>query len=183
MPPSIQSNVLVNHTYRFKGTSPSFTFLARDLARLCGVVSTTTTVGYPLAQTFKLNRVEVWATTQSNFSSQITLRWASDEAFANSTKEITDMSLSSAYPSHIVAHPAPGTYQSMWFQESTGGDTEFFHLDAATNVIVDINITFIMYDGNRGASVTIADATAGTIYYPSPNSSLTPVGLTGILFA
>lgn len=183
MPPPIQSNVLFNHTYRFKGTSPSFTFLARDLARLMGIVATTTTVGYPLIQTFKLNTVEVWATTQSNFSSQITLRWASDEAFANSTKEVTDMSLSSAYPSHVLAHPPAGTYQSMWFQESTGGDTEFFHLDASTNVIVDINITGILYDGNRGTSITIADATAGTVYYPSPNSSLTPVGLTGILFA
>lgn len=94
------------------------------------------------------------------------------------------MSLSSAYPAYVHATPPVGTYQSMWTAPETDGTLEMFTVEATVDVVLDINVTYIQYDGQGSSSVTIADATAGRIYYPSPDvTKFTPVGLTGILFA
>jgi len=183
MPPSIRSNVIVHHKYRFQGTSVNYTFTQQNILNLIGLMARTTTVGGNLAQSFKLNFVEIWATSQSNNSSSITLRWASDSTIGNSTNEVSETSLSSAYPSHIVARPSPSMYQSFWQVEGNDNTKEYFTVVASTQSIIDIDVSYILFDGLGSTSVTIADATAGRIYYPSPHSSMVPVGLTGILFA
>lgn len=179
IPPTIPTNITFSHTYRMrKSTAMDGVVTIRDLLLMSGCVANTTTSALSIYSSIKLNYIEVWAMASAGVPSYITLTWLQNTDFGDSTKEISDSSLSSAYPSHILVRPPTSTAQSMW--QSGKINHQMFKIVASTTVLIDVNVTLILSDGvSTSGSIASSGLTVGTIYYTPFLSSLM-VGLTDI---
>lgn len=182
MPPSIPSNVQVTHTFRFQGDVTGYDIVTYgDLFRLAGSVATAATSIRPIYTSLRLNSVELWATNTLG-SSSCSLRWTTTGAYGNVDKEITDSSLSTAYPSHLIARPPREAYQAAWYTLVSANSLEAFQYQGVGALLMDINLSLIIQDNQPTGTGTqaVTGATIGAIYYPTFNTGMLPIGLTNI---
>lgn len=187
--PSAQSNVIVNHTYRY-GTAAgvSSTIDSYDILRAPGCVGVSSTKVRSIVQSARINYIEVWGstpapTTVGNFT-RLTLLWQSNGEFANTSKEVTDVSVSVSKPPHIFSRPPQGTMPSFWLDETE--IQQLFTISSTCACIIDVNVTYVLKDGSNSTStdLTVTGATIAKLYYPAldsgASSTIIPVALTTI---
>ena len=183
--PSIQSNVLTNHTFRFTSSSGTATVITPvSILGACGVftnVANTTVTCYN--GSFKLHSVKVWTPPATQGSSATcSIDWAGNSGLATTTNsEISDTTVSTAIPAFIKAVPPKGCLASFWQNSSV--TTGLFILTAPSGSIIDLNVTTVVNDADFGpTNITVATAVIGTNYFLSldPNTThrFTPVSLT-----
>ncbi len=181
-PPQRQSNVLVNHTYRFETAgSATQSITDRDLLAAAGCVCTVNNSTLTsIFQSVKLNSIEIWSATTPGDVTTISLLWGTDASVGNTTKEVSDTSISNAFPAHIFSRPPQGSFASFWQSGTT--ENTMFTIVCSIKCIVDVNMTCILNDGtSSSATVTVASAALGAVYYAPLDGStddFTPVGLT-----
>jgi hypothetical protein len=185
-PSQLKTNIEIKHQFRFTSTSAALTGVkAPNIIAAAGVVATTASLGYSVNQMMKVNRIEVWTPPPSQGAS-VTCSILFPATNQSQPREVTDTSVSTAVPAHIVAVPPPNSLCGFW----NGGNvaTVLFSLVAPPGSIIDLWISAVLNDGTAvGASQTqavLVGATVGSLYYCSLDSVVSagsiylPVGLT-----
>ncbi len=163
-PPQIPTEVVITRTYRFRSTDATLTtILKQDLLGIAGAVCTVanTTVSF-IARACKVHRVEIWAPPASQgAASTCAIRWKTPEA--QNMTEISDSSVSTAFPAHVRGKPPVGSYLSFWI--SSDADS-VMDLTAPVGAIIDVHCTHVLMDtGAAGTTYAVAAGTLGGLYY------------------
>jgi len=181
-PQQIESNVRIAHRYRFVSTNGASTAITPSSLLLAsgsvGTVTNSTVVS--LATAVKVNHIEMWCPPASQGSSAtVSLDWIGTSV-QQPNREFSDTTVSTAVPAHLHCRPPAGSLAAFWQQASTN---TLFKVVAPPGTIIDVSLSLIISDGDANqASVAVATAVIGTIYYMSldPNAThlYTPVSLT-----
>ncbi len=189
MPPSLQSQVTVSKTLRFKSsTSVDNSISAHALINAAGMsVTVVNTSLTSIFQSVRLHYVEVWLVAGSGIG-DVSVRWLmdSDDTMGGPGLLKSDVTMGTAYPAHVKTKPPTGSSASFWQHLLHAGTTqELFHIKTSGACIVDVSATWVMRDGNDaiGTSDTNYAVSAapnlGEIYAPALEGTtdvLIPVG-------
>jgi len=192
-PPQIVTNVRVTRVYRYRASSATSQDISQnELIAAMGVMSTVaTTSATAMFNTVKLHRVSVWTPPALDVASvandrSCTITWNSPEGGSAiaSGLEVSDSTMSNAYPAHISAKPPTGSLASFWLTAYSGtAAVNLFTIQCGAGSIVDVHVTAIMNDTNGANGLpytTTAGPGLGVVYYPpldGVTDSLLPVGL------
>lgn len=183
MPPPLTTTIGLSTKYRFQKSGTITAVITRnDIIRAIGSMQITSTSLRSICDCFILHYVEVWSTAATGEISSVQVEWIgdSDIQFGEMTHRVSDSSLSSAYPSHVVAKPKEGTFQSKWLQRVTESDIDLFSINTTGNsVLVDIMVSAKVIDRNGGLPTTTSTGTTGEMVYCALNGlggSLVAVG-------
>jgi hypothetical protein len=137
------------------------------------------TEGIPLLMAFKVLKVSVWSPPPSQGSTgHAAITWTNLEGTASEAAQVSDVTMSTAFPAYCSATPPQGTYASMWNSYST---VNLFKVHVDAGGVVDLTIEAVINDGNDYlTTLTLVGATPGTVYYNSLESAqkLVQAGLT-----
>jgi len=164
-PPQISANPRMHHKFRFGAGSSgagNYVITNNDVLLACGgictVANSTITA---IFSAFKINFVEAWALAGAS-PATITLNWNGSPVFVTNA-EVSDTSVSPAYPSHIKAVPPKSSNASFW---QTASGNSLFVLTVPNDTVVDLDISIIMSDQQDVDTVTgVSTATLGNQYF------------------
>lgn len=192
-PPQIVSNVRVTRVYRYRSTTAFSQEISQiELLPSLGLMSTVaTTTGTSIFNTFKIHRVSMWgppgfsADGTGAIDRSVTLTWNSAEgAVIPSGLEVSDSTMSNAYPAHVSSKPPAGSLASFWVTAYQGtAALNLFTVAGPVGTVIDIHLTAIMNDTNGANGVsftTTAGPGLGVVYYAPLEGTtdiLLPVGL------
>lgn len=184
-PNQIRSNIQFSHTYRFTSTSGTATAItANSLACAAGTVCVVgNSTVYSLFAAVKMNQISIWSpsATQGAFAT-CSVEWSSTLG-NTSTTEVSDTSVSTASPAHLVTGPPRASLASFWNNNVNAAST-LCTITAPTGSIIDVSVSVILVDDNiaNPFDASIATGTLGNFYYLSldPNAThrYVPVSLT-----
>jgi len=169
-PPQVLTNVILRHKFRYIATgSSSFvvnpTKLAAAAGAMCTVANTSCTICY---DTVRIRSIEVWSPAPSQgTAATATCLWNQLAAGISnmSTIEVSDTSMSTAYPAHIKTTPPKLSFAANW-QSSASSTPTLCTLSIATGSIIDVEFEGVLADtGASGPSATVATGVLGTMYY------------------
>jgi len=179
----LNSNIILSHKYRFKSTA-AFNGTITDslLFGVVGAISATNIAAYSIAQSVKLNSVEMWAPVSAQGAEvDLSLEWPNQGQ--NPAKEITDSSNSVSRVAHIKTRPPKQSLAGFW---TTGTGNTLFLLNIPIGTIIDVEISMVLGDQLTAQThqlVTVG-ATVGAFQYgyldslTDAGALLKPVGLT-----
>jgi hypothetical protein len=190
-PPQIVSNVRVTRVYRFRAAIATTQDISQnELINALGVMQTVvTTTATSIFNTVKVHRVSVWTPPDLSGSSAIdrscTITWNSAEgAVIPSGIEVSDSTMSTAYPAHVSSKPPAGSIASFWLTAYSGtAALNLFTVACGVGSIIDVHCTGIMGDTNSASNLsytTTAGPGLGVVWYPpldGPTDQYLPVGL------
>lgn len=178
-PPQLRSNVMFNHTYRFRSTvgtnvSITDTNLVESVGALCAVANTTL---YNIAGSVKVNRINIWTPTAAQGASA-TCDLEFNGLNNSPNMQYSDSTISVSEGAHLSVKPPKESLAAFW-QKITG--TQVFSITAPTGSIIDVRMSIILADGVPGTAYTVAAGVAGVMYYPpldGVSDQFLPVSLT-----
>jgi hypothetical protein len=181
-PPQLNSNVILNHRYRFTSATATVipitpSLLLTAAGSVCTVANTTVTSFFG---SVKVNSIEIWAPPASQGStSTCSVEWNVVNS-SQSTKEVSDTSNSVSFPAHIRCVPPAKSLASFWQTQSS---TAYFQIVAPSGSIIDLNLSLTMYDDDAGTSQAtraVGAGSLGLVYYMSLGAAgvYPPVSLT-----
>jgi len=184
-PPQFSSNVTLNHTYRYSSANGgTYTISTNQLLMAAGAVCTTSnTTLSSFFQSVKVNSVKIWGPSQSlNAINTVSVEWISTTGTSTSSKEVSDTSMSTAFPAHVSSRPPRSSLASFW---QLGNGPQLFTLRLSAGSIVDINLSLILQDDDTAvvtSPISTGSLTA-TYYLPldhvaAGSGTLSPVSLT-----
>jgi hypothetical protein len=183
-PPPIRANIEVTHVYRFKAVASflSTSITDANLLLAAGVAQATTTLAYPVFQTMKVKRVEIWSPVASQGTgTTCSVEWP---AFNQSQeREVSDTTVSPTYPAHVSCVPPKMSLAGFWNDASAGNN--LFAISGPAGSVIDVTVSLTMNDGDPvGTTVTTGINTVGEINYtgldgfPKATTNFLPQGLT-----
>jgi hypothetical protein len=179
-PPVYNADFRITHKFRYtNGGAYSGTVQSSDFAPLL-FMSTGTTTGYSLIESFRIIKVEIWCATASASSpASINFAWASNSSgvLSGPGNSVSDTALGVSELAHIKTNPPPGSVQGAW--QSSGASTSLFTMDLGADSIVDVTLefTFNLFGNNFGIATSGSGMTAGLMYQHSIGAgALVPVG-------
>jgi len=184
-PPQIRSNPQMRHKFRFSsGSAGAGTYIItnNDVLLACGTICTVTNSSVTaIFSSFRIRSVEVWGGftgSAPSGPSTVAVNWNGAPIFV-ANAEVSDTSVSPAYPAHIVARPPKNTNASFW---QTASSNSLFDLIVPSNAMVDLEVDLIMSDNQDSLVQTgLATATLGTEYFLAldgfASNELVPVSL------
>jgi len=183
-PSQLRTNIENSHQFRYTSTGGGQKSITDSLVQTaCGVSASTAILGYPIRQSVRVKRIEIWSPPASQGAS-VTCSVLFPSAQRSQAREYTDTSVSVAVPAHVVCEPPPESLCAFWTGVPTAGIPLFF-ITAPAGSIVDLWVGLVDNDANTVANTaTLVGATIGGVYYCSLDSStsagstLLPVGLT-----
>jgi hypothetical protein len=182
-PPQINTNVQMAHTYRYvsTGTFSSGITPAGLLLAAGSFGQVTNTLVSSAFQSVKVNKIEMWAPPPTQGSTTtVSVEWITSAAPGAGSQEVSDTSMSTAFPAYISAKPPRNSLCSFWQQSTSAG---LFLLFAPAGTIIDIHLSLILADtGGATAHAAAATAALGVFYYMALDVGngthvLTPVSL------
>jgi len=183
--PTIKSNVLVSHTYRFTATNAATNVRLNQLHLLssCGVVCTVlNTTGTVIAESVRLRRIKIWSPTSTIGATQTcSIEWVNNSAgqLFGTTKEVSDTTTNVFSPAYLSAAPPAGSAASFWNNYNGGTVTNICTLAYGANSVIEIHIDYVLLDDNglkMSYTFTSGAATLGTMYYINLDNTInTPV--------
>ncbi len=181
-PPRFQSVTNLTRTYRFScNTAFSGSVTANDLISVAGgVVSVANTTLAPIAVSFKLHYVRVWAVPGTlAAASLVSIRWNTESVVP--CREDSNTAMTTARPAYLQSVPPRGSFG--WLPQGPG-TSGVFGMVAPNGAIIEIHATHWFYDTGAApvGTFTITVATAvGIMQYgyldQTSTKSLQPVGL------
>lgn len=169
-PRQFRANPEISHQYRFTstaGTAKTITGLL--LGGACGVSARTAILGDLMFQMVKVKRVEIWSPPASQGAAvTCSILWPISNS--SQPREVSDTTVSTARPAHVVSSPPPLSLASFWTSASSG--TNLFTLVAPSGSVIDVWVSLVLGDGPNGGAgtVTLVGATIGGQYYCSLDS-------------
>jgi len=95
---------------------------------------------------------------------------------------VSDMSMGSSTPAHVVTRPPRQSYAALWRSTATDETVALFQVSCTTSTVIDVSVELCFQDGNAGTVFTsAANGIAGVMYanfldYQANSKLLTPVG-------
>jgi len=184
-PPMLNANIEAFHKYRFL-SSAAFTGIITDqlLLNAIGAVNTTTVLSFALAQSVKLEAVEMWAPVSAQGASvTLSLEWPTSGQ--NMAREVTDTSNSVSHVAHVKSKPPQNSLSGFWSTYS-GTPTNLFILNVPTATVIDVSVSFVLNDGVNSTptnGVTVGGSIGAVTYgyldsLTAAGAKLAPVALT-----
>lgn len=174
----------LRHQFRFTSSNGAAKAITDQLLLTAAGVAANTagTTGTAIHQTVKVNQIEIWSPPASQ-GAAVTCSVLFPASINSPAREITDTTVSTAQPAHVVCSPPQKSLAGFW-QEGVGNT--MFTLTAPAGSIIDIWLSLIIADGVQPTAntATLVGGTSGAIYYCSLDSSTAagsvykPVGLT-----
>lgn len=178
-PPQILSNVVKNHTFRYLASSGfSGAISAQMILGAMGTICTTTnSVVTFINESFKVNRISMWAPPASQgAATTVSVNWIGSMFSPN--KEVSDTSVSVSHNSQLHCKPPPLSSASFW-QPISGNNV--FSLVAPAGTVIDINVSIVEGDDEVIGTANVATGVLTHTYYlalDGPTSNLlVPVSL------
>lgn len=186
-PPQILSNIIFHHVFRFKAISAFVGGISvLQVLGVAGAVGTLIDQVQLITSSFKVTRVEMWGMMNAGVPPVISIDWAGFQNTPN--REISETTLSSAYPAYISAVPPKNSLASFWQREND--NTQLFILNVPQYTTIDVHLSLILRDAEEAAAAILINGavTTGVLYYlalDNPNSlvltsTLVPESLTTI---
>jgi hypothetical protein len=169
-PPQIKTNVIFRHKFRYICTaSSSFTVNPVKLAAACGSICTVVnSVCTLLYDSLRIRSIECWSPAPSQgTASTATVLWNQLSAGISnmSSIEVSDTSMSTAYPAHVKCRPPKESFASNW-TSAASTTPNLMTLSLATGTVVDLDVELILGDtGASGPTATVVTGVLGTVYY------------------
>jgi len=175
-PMQLRSNIELRHQFRFASTNGAPTAVTSStLSGALGVVAVTAVLGVQIAQSFKVNQIEIWTPPASQGASA-TCSVLFPQTASDVAREYSDTTVSVATPAHVVCSPPQRSLASFW-QSSAG--VALFTLVAPPGSVIDVWVSYVLADptafSGGGAPATLVGATIGNTYYTALDS-LTSAG-------
>jgi hypothetical protein len=164
-PSQISSNPRMRHKFRFgAGSSGAGTYnitnndILLASGGLCTVTNSTITA---IFASFRVIFVEAWAMAGAA-PATVSINWNGTPVFV-SNGEVSDTSVSPAYPAHIMARPPRESNAAFWQTASTG---TLFVLVVPNDTVIDVMLDLVMSDNQDVDTVTgVTTASLGTEYF------------------
>lgn len=183
--PSLKTNVVVRHKYRFEcsflesATKDTFTISADQLMLCMGCAGTgdgtpANTQVEALFQSLRLVEIEAWAPYVGTSHGTVAVEWLGTYG---SSQEVSDTTYSPTVLAHIRARPPKQSSASFWNQGTLG--TVLCAVTASSGAVVDFTLEGVLSDPDGtftppnitldpGASLPFLTAVqAGTVAYSS----------------
>ena len=189
--PQFSSAVEVKHRYRFQtasAVSGLLSFQTSDLIAIMGGIVSVQAAGTMTtrcaAKSFKVHSVEAWAPPPTvGSAATLSLKWIGTSGVGgpalSSLKEVSDTTLSSAFPLHISSKPPKNSLAGFW-QEFAGGIV--FEMNVPLNTIIDITMSHVLDDTGTICDPYTSFSTTAVGFYVWPaivSSQVVPVSLSG----
>jgi hypothetical protein len=164
-PPQLKSNPQMRHKFRFgSGSSGAGTYnitnndILLAAGGICTIANSTITA---IFASFKVRSIEVWGYAGAA-PATISVNWNGSPVFV-SNAEVSDTSVSPAYPAHIIARPPKDTNAA--FHQTSSTNT-LFVLTVVNDSIIDLELDLVMSDNQDVDTVTgVSTASLGTQYF------------------
>jgi hypothetical protein len=165
----LSSNVIKKHKFRFLASSALAnvditTLHVLGVAGGLGTVANSTITLFN--KSFKISKVEMWAPPPSQGSTAtVSLEWLGS-GVNSPNREVSDTSMSTAFPAHLVTKPPAQSLASFWTTVNAGSATNIFRLNCPAGTVVDLSLQLIENDQElANVTVTVVTAVLGNIYY------------------
>jgi hypothetical protein len=173
-PGQFKANVELNHAFRFYSTNGGL--IAVTPTSILGAAGTMCTVGnttvVTYANSFRINRIRIWGGAQvpaTTVPTTVAVDWT---GLGNSpSREVSDTTVSNAFPAFIDTSPPPNSLAAFW---QTASSTTIFTLKCPVQSVVEVHLTLILADGNpdsEGTAITVATGTQGSTYWLALDST------------
>lgn len=156
-PPQLDTQPTFNRRLRFVQTNSGqkvIPLTSVDMFNALGFLVDFSTTAYPMAYTFKIKSIEIWASPKSdsdNSWQHASIDWHNSTSFA-SGKKVSDVSISNARPLHVYSKPPKDSVCNFWIQ-NTG--VQYVTLDVPTGAIVDVVVSYTMADSTTHENVLV----------------------------
>lgn len=179
-PGQIRTNIIKRHKFRFlasgafNGTITSSQMLGAA-GSICTVANTTLSMkNYSM----KVQSVEIWTPPASQGAgATCSVEWIGSNNSPN--EEVSDTSVSTAKPAHLVSRPPANAIAGFWFVAAT--NTSIMKFVVPSGSIIDLVLDLIEFDDESPVTRAVATATLGATYYlaldHSTSDVLVPVSL------
>ncbi len=183
-PPSFTATFVVSKKVRFIATAAAAAdaLTSDSFGQLLGVAVSTTSVR-PVASHIRVRKIEMWGPMSSTLAPvTVSVEWTGAQGFAKSNR-ISDTSMGSNEPAHVVSRPPRGTLVADWIDQQQA--FAMCTLAYPANAVVDVTYDFaVADDGVPLPPRVVVGATAGAVYVAALNSpannNLVPVSLATI---
>jgi hypothetical protein len=168
---------------------PQFTVSRGQVLNTLIMNLTGSTSNARLISAIKVNRIEIWnspaGSSAVNPGTPVTgfttiLEWSSTYGPA---RNITETTLGSTTPGHIVSSPPQNSLASFWSMSGSNESDVLFGLAMASQSIVDVSFEIVLSDlgVNSGTVTTSSSGTSSTVYStyldgPRSGAVMIPVG-------
>ncbi len=130
-------------------------------------MANTTTTAYRVFSSAKINSISLWGPMASDLAPvTVTIEYQSPTAtgIGAPNRLKSDTSVGSTACAFIRASPPRNSLAGNWIGQA--GTSTLFTLTGPVNTIVDLNITFVLQNGETPTAVTnaVAGATVGQVY-------------------
>lgn len=141
------------------GFALPYTVSAVDICRQLSMATVSNSSARSLIQNFRILSIEMWAPRiLGTPSGTCGVLW---NIAANGTGyEISDTTLSDAYPAHIKSSPPHDSSSGFW---NTLGNGVMFSVYGAAGLIIDLTIEYTLLDSTASAAFSISATNVGQV--------------------
>jgi len=173
-PQPFQPSFVLKKKIRFKAVAAATTALVFNDIYDLWCVAATATSAYRIAQAVRVKKIEIWGPMASDLVPvTVSVDWtgsATSGSFGKSNR-VSDTSMGSAEPAHLVTRPPPGSQIAQWL---TGGSTTALcSLTYPAGSVIDLTYELVARDDGTAQSVAsaVAGATVGSNYIRALDST------------
>jgi hypothetical protein len=171
-PPQYSSQPVVSRTIRYKATGASVSVpitVGSLLNLIFGVPAAALATDFiPMWNAVKVNKIKIWGLNSAAATafSDVALLWAG----ANTPDiEVTDSGTNNS-PAHISSKPPKGSLASFWWNHTSVLTQALFNVTMPIGSILDINVSYVLFDGPTSNLTGAGVFTARQIAYSSLDS-------------
>ncbi len=173
-PQPFQPSFVLKKKIRFKAVAaatPTITY--NDLLDLWCVAATATSA-YRLATAVRIRKIELWGPMASDLVPvTVSVDWSGSTtagAYGKSNK-VSDTSMGSSEPAHLVTRPPPQSQSSQWIQTTSAINMCSLAFPAGT--VIDLSYDLVVRDDGTAQAVqsAVAGATVGVNYIRALDST------------
>lgn len=134
-------------------------------------MATSTTAANGLFQAVRIKKLELWGSNAGTGTpATIYVQWSPGSENA-APLQAGDTTLSTDEPAHVVTRPPRASAASFWQGLDQNSDVMFsIATQGLGALMIDITLQLVVANGNAGNLITVAGASAGTVYYMSLDS-------------
>jgi len=179
--PTIQTNPIIRHTYRYTAASggQNIRITGESLRNAAGAICTVVNSNLTgIAQACRLKRIRIWGPVVAAspiVPVTVSVRWMGAQGVQglfSDAAEPSDTSVNPMVPAYLDVVPPRGTDASMWFKSvPSGAVRDLLTIGCPAGSIVDVTAEWVLADGQFGDGYAVSTGVLGTMYFPPLDGS------------
>lgn len=176
-PRQLRANLEHTHQFRFTSTTATLTAISdTTLLAACGVCAVSAVSGAPIRYTVRLKQIEIFTPPAAQgAAATCSVLWPATQR--SQAREVSDTTVSTAQPAHLVTTPPAESLAAFWVNGSLGQGLCF--ISAPSGSIIDVWVQLVDGDGasTGGSNAVLVGATTGVVYYTCLDSLTNATGI------